>query len=317
MFFRFVLRRAGAAVIVVMLATLVAFLLLKLVPGDPALAIAGDYATEEQLEVIRADLGLDQPLLGQYFHWITGVATGDWGTSFNRRAPITEVVMDRVPHTVVLVSGAVLLAVVLGTLLGTFAAVRIGSWSDRVVTFIAGIGIAAPNFWIGMVLVSVFAVGLQWLPATGVHDVMADLTATAKAMLLPVIALALAPMAEVARQVRSAMIETLASDYTRTNRAKGLSSLSVYGKHGLKNAGVPLITIVGLMIGRLLGGTVVVETVFGIPGVGGLIVESVQSRDYPVMQAVVLLLGLTVVVVNLLTDVFVAVVDPRIRDGRI
>lgn len=315
-FLRFVLRRAGAAAVVVVLATFVAFLLLQLVPGDPAVAIAGDYATDEQLDAIRTDLGLDRPLLVQYLNWIGGVLTGDWGMSYSRRAPITEVMLDRLPVTVVLVASSIVVAVVVGTLLGLYAAVRVGRWSDRVVTFISGIGIAAPNFWIGMVLISVFAVSLRWLPAIGVHDVFEDPAETVRAMILPVLALALAPIAEMARQVRSAMIETLASDYTRTNVAKGLSAISVYGKHGLKNAGVPLITVIGLMVGRLLGGTVVIETVFGIPGIGGLIVESVQSRDYPVTQAVVLMLGLTVVAVNFLTDVLVAVADPRISHGR-
>jgi peptide/nickel transport system permease protein len=180
---------------------------------------------------------------------------------------------------------------------------------------LAGFGIAAPNFWIGMMLISVFAVGLRLLPATGVHDVFDSPVDTFRAMLLPVVALSLLSTAELARQVRSAMIESLSSDFTRTNIAKGLGLWSVYAKHALKNAGVPLITVVGLMVGRLLGGTVVIETVFGIPGVGGLIVEAVQSRDYPVIQAVVLLLSVSVVAVNLLTDLLVTLVDPRISHG--
>lgn len=295
-----------------MLATLVAFLLQQLIPGDQAVALAGEYATDDKLAAIRADLGLDQPVFSRYLDWIGGVATGDLGTSYRTGQPVTEIVLDRLPVTLLLTLFALLVAVVIGVPCGVAAAQRPGSWIDRLLTTAATAGIAIPNFWLGMMLIALFAVQLGWLPGPGGVDLAGDPGNAIRALVLPSIALGMVGSAEICRQVRSAMVENLGSDYVRTLRATGLSRRSVVWRHALKNSSLPLATILGIQVSHLVGGAVVVEAVFGLSGIGSLVVEATNQRDYVVIQAVVLLAAVIVLVTNLAVDISYRLLDPRI-----
>ncbi|WGX95710.1 ABC transporter permease [Nocardioides sp. L-11A] len=295
-----------------LLATLVAFLLQQLIPGDQAVALAGEYATDEKLAAIRADLGLDQPVLTRYLDWIGGVVTGDLGTSYRTGQPVTEIVLDRLPVTLLLTLFALLVAIVIGIPSGVAAAQRPGSWVDRLFTTAATAGIAIPNFWLGMMLIAVFALQLGWLPGPGGVDFADDPANALRALVLPAIALGMVGSAEICRQVRSAMIESLGSDYVRTLRATGLSRWSIVWRHALKNSSLPLATILGIQVSHLVGGAVVVEAVFGLSGIGSLVVEATNQRDYVVIQAVVLLAAVIVLVTNLVVDISYRLLDPRI-----
>ncbi|GAA1529277.1 ABC transporter permease [Nocardioides humi] len=295
-----------------LLATLVAFLLQQLIPGDQAVALAGEYASEERLAAIRGDLGLDQPVLARYLEWVGGVVTGDLGTSYRTGQPVAEIVLDRLPVTLLLTLFALLVAVVIGVPSGIAAAQRPGSWADRLLTTAATAGIAIPNFWLGMMLIAVFAVQLGWLPGPGGVDFRDDPANAVRALVLPSIALGMVGSAEICRQVRSAMIENLGSDYVRTLRAKGLSRRSIVWQHALKNSSLPLATILGIQVSHLVGGAVVVESVFGLSGIGSLVVEATNQRDYVVIQAVVLLAAVIVLVTNLVVDISYRLLDPRI-----
>lgn len=295
-----------------LLATLVAFLLQQLIPGDQAVALAGEYATDEKLAAIRADLGLDQPVLTRYLDWIGGVVTGDLGTSYRTGQPVTEIVLDRLPVTLLLTLFALLVAIVIGIPSGVAAAQRPGSWVDRLFTTAATAGIAIPNFWLGMMLIAVFALQFGWLPGPGGVDFADDPANALRALVLPAIALGMVGSAEICRQVRSAMIESLGSDYVRTLRATGLSRWSIVWRHALKNSSLPLATILGIQVSHLVGGAVVVEAVFGLSGIGSLVVEATNQRDYVVIQAVVLLAAVIVLVTNLVVDISYRLLDPRI-----
>lgn len=305
-------RRAVALTPTLLLATFLVFGMLQLVPGDPAIVILGEHATNAQLAELRQRLGLNEPLLLQYWHWLARVAQGDLGTAVTTSVPVAVLLGERFPATVAIVAGAMTVSVVVGLLLGVAAALRANTAADTTITMVSTLGIAAPNFWLGMVLVSVFALSLRWLPATGYAEVFAQFPSSLRYLVLPSIALGAAGAAELTRQVRSAMIEVLQSEATRTLRAKGLRRHRII-VHALKNAGVPIATVIGLLVSRLLGGTVVAEAVFGIPGAGSLVIEAVFRRDYPVVQGVVLVMGLLVLLSNFLVDMAYHLVDPRIR----
>ncbi|MCR1784125.1 ABC transporter permease [Nocardioides carbamazepini] len=295
-----------------LLATLVAFLLQQLIPGDQAVALAGEYATDEKLAAIRADLGLEQPVLTRYLDWIGGVVTGDLGTSYRTGQPVAEIVLDRLPVTLLLTLLALLIAIAIGVPSGVAAAQRPGTWVDRLFTTAATAGIAIPNFWLGMMLIAVFAVQLGWFPGPGGVDFADDPGNALRALVLPSVALGMVGSAEICRQVRSAMIENLGSDYVRTLRATGLSHWSIVWRHALKNSSLPLATILGIQVSHLVGGAVVVEAVFGLSGIGSLVVEATNQRDYIVIQAVVLLAAVIVLVTNLVVDISYRLLDPRI-----
>ena len=297
---------------VILLATLVVFGLVHLIPGDPAITLAGENATMERIEEIRRAYGLDQPFLVQYGRWLAGVAQGDLALSMLASKPVLDLISDRFPATLLIVGGAVLLALLVGVPLGIAAATRARSGFDNTVMTLSSMGVALPNFWLAMILVYWLALSWQWLPATGLPS-LAD--GPGKALLhtiLPAVALASAGIAEVSRQVRSALIEVLASDHVRTLRAKGLPRWRILWQHGLKNTGVTLLTVVSLLINRLLGATVVVEAVFAIPGIGSLLVYSAINKDFAVVQGVALMMVLIVILINLITDILYGVVDPRI-----
>jgi peptide/nickel transport system permease protein len=297
---------------VIVLATFVVFGLLQLVPGDIAVTLAGENATDARIVQIRQTYGLDQPFLVQYGHWLWNAAHLDLSRSYLSNEPVLDQILHRFPTTLLIVAVALLISLIIGVPLGIVAATRPGSRLDTVVTSFASLGVALPNFWLAMILVATFALTWNIFPATGAVAFGKD---PAKALLhaaLPAFALAAGGIAEVARQLRSALIEILSSQYVRTLHAKGLSPTAILWKHGLKNVSVTLLTVVGLLINRLLGATVVVEAVFAIPGMGSLIVHAAIHKDFPVVQGVVLAMVVVVICMNLLIDMLYAILDPRV-----
>lgn len=295
-----------------LLTTFIGVALLQLVPGDPAVAILGDYATPERIAEVRRLLGLDQPLWMQYWEWLRHAVTGDLGSSFFTLEPVAQAVARTFPVTAQIVVGALLVSAVTGLPLGVVAALRHGGRLDALLTLASTTGIAMPNFWLAMMMISVLALGLGWLPATGFVSPQDNLLESLKFTLMPAIALGASGAAEVARQMRARLIEVLESEYIRTARAMGLGP-GVTLRYALKNAALPVLTVFGLLVGRMLGGTVVVETVFAIPGSGSLAVTAILQRDFPVIRGVVVVMALVVVATNLLVDLLYRAVDPRVR----
>jgi len=297
---------------IVILSTFVVFGLLQLVPGDPAYTLAGEVPDPETVQRIRKLYELDQPWLLRYGSWLWSAAQGDLSSSIYTREPVSEMLWRAFPHTLLIVVYALLLATVLGVVLGVIAAANAGRAVDTVITGIVSIGISMPNFWIAMILVSTFALGFQIFPATGAIAFSKDPLEAIRYATLPALALASSGVAEVTRQLRSTMVEFLGATHVRTLYAKGLPMSNVLWKHGLRNVAVNLLTIIGLQFNRLLAATVIVETVFAFPGVGGAVIHAATNKDFPVVQGVVFLLVLIVLAVNLAVDLLCAAVDPRI-----
>lgn len=302
-----------AAVPTLILATLIVFLLQRLIPGDPAIAIAGEYATPENLARIRADLNLDQPWYSQYLWWIGGALTGDMGTTFQSGEPIAQLIAQRLPLTGLLAFFALMFAILIGLPAGVFAAQRVDTTFDRLLTTSATFGIAIPSFWLGMMLISLFALTLKWLPGPGGASLADNPSQALQGLVLPSIALGLVGAAEIARQVRSAMIESLSSDYIRTHQAKGLPQRTIVWKHALRNASLPFATIIGIQVSRLISGAVVIEAVFGLSGIGSLAVSATNQREYGVIQAVVFVAAMIILITNVLVEVSYRLLDPRIK----
>ena len=296
-----------------LLATFVVFILQRLIPGDAAQSIAGEYATPERVAQIRSKLGLDRPMLVQYGEWIGNAFTGDLGTSLRTGESVTALVFDRLPLTLILTFASLIIAILIGVPAGIWAASKVDTAVDRAVTTVATFGLAVPNFWLGMMMMILFALNLGWLPGPGGPMLSQDSGEALKGLILPSVALGLVGGAEICRQIRSAMIENLTSDYVRTHKAKGLGQVSIVWKHALKNSSLPLATIIGLQISRLLGATVVIEAVFGLNGIGSLVVAATNQRDYTILQAVVFVLAVLVLLTNLIVDVAYRLLDPRIR----
>jgi peptide/nickel transport system permease protein len=298
---------------VVILATVAIFGLLQLVPGDPAAVIAGEYATAERIADIRRMLGLDRPLWEQYALWLGHAVQGDLSTSLITGQPVLDEVLRRLPNTLLITVLALVLAVLVGVPLGILAATRVDRPTDRVVTTIASLGVAVPNFWLGMILVGFFALGLGWFPTTGAVSLTQDPLRALSHAALPALALATGGIAEITRQLRSALIEVLSSQYVRTLHAKGLSQARILWQHGLKNVSLTLLTVVGLVFNRALGATVAIEAVFAIPGTGSLVVASATNKDFPVVQGAVFVLVLIVIGLNLMIDLMYSLLDPRVN----
>ena len=310
---RVIRRRLLQAVPVLVLATFVVFGLLKLMPGDIAITLAGENATEQRIQEIRALYGLDRPFLLQYGSWLGKAVQGDLSKSLATGEPVVESIARAFPNTLLIVVLAMTVALGLGIPLGLLAASRPDGLRDRVVTSVASLGVAVPNFWLAMILVAGLALELGWFPATGAVALKDNPAKALHHAMLPALALAAGGVAEVSRQLRSSLVEILSSPYVRTLRAKGLGPASILWKHGLKNAGVNLLTVTTLLFNRLLAATVVVEAVFAIPGMGNLIVNAALTRDLPVVQGVVFVMVLVVISVNLAADLLYTVLDPRIR----
>lgn len=307
------LNRLLQAIPIMILATFLVFSLLKLVPGDIAITIAGENASSERIEEIREFYNLNQPFLLQYGNWLMGAVQGDFGESLLSGEPVLDTVLRVFPNTLFIVVYAVLLSVLIGVPLGIFASSRPNSKLDGAIMGVSSLGVAIPNFWLGMVLVSLFALTWNWFPATGFTRPTESFTSAIWFATLPAIALCTNGIAEVARQLRSSLVEIHSSQHVRTLHAKGLPPSVILWKHGLKNVSVNLLTVISLLFNKALAATVVVETVFAIPGMGNTIVKAVLEGDFPVVQGAVLAMVITVILVNLLTDVLYTVLDPRIK----
>ena len=310
---RYALRRLAATIPVMGVVALFVFSLLYLSPGDPAAVIAGDIASEEDIARIRAKLGLDQPYFVRFGTWLWALLQGDLGTSIFTGLPVSTLIGQRVEPTLALTLCTLVVAVALAVPLGVFAAARAGGWIDRIVMAISVLGFSVPVFVLAYGLVLLFAVRLEWLPVQGYSSIRSGLGPFVSHMILPSVALGITYMALIARITRASMLDVLAQDYVRTAHAKGLAPGAVLVHHALKNAAIPIVTIIGIGIALLIGGVVVTETVFAIPGIGRLTVDAILRRDYPIIQGVTLLFSAVYVLVNLLVDLSYSLFDPRIR----
>ena len=310
---RFIVRRVLASIPVLLLVSLITFVLLSLVPGDPASAFLDASATAEALERVRRELGLDRPFLVRMGEWYLRVLQGDLGTSLLLNRSVTSAILERLPVTLSLTAMAFLVSVLLGMAAGVLAAVRHGKAADQGLMTLALLGLSIPEFWLGLVLIWLVAVMVPIFPAGDYVAFATNPWQWARHLALPTFTLACVQMGFVARMTRSSMLEVLGQDFVRTARAKGLPEPYVVLRHGLANAMVPIVTVMGIMVGALLGGAVVTEQVFSIPGLGRLIIGAVLSRDFPVIQGGLLFLALIYLVVNLAVDLLYAVVDPRVR----
>ncbi len=301
---QYVGRRLLALVPILLGVSIVVFLMMRLVPGDPARQALGAEATGDEVELLRHQWGLDQPLPIQYVYWLERAVQGDFGRSTVSRVPATQEIFTRFPATLELAVASMLISIVLGLSFGVVAAVGHDTLFDRLSMIVALVGVCTPSFWLGLMLLLLFAVTLQWLPAFGGGDL--------KHLILPALTLGVGASSIIARVTRSSMLEVLGEDYVRTARAKGLAERRVILVHALKNAFIPIITILGLEFGGLLSGAIIAETVFGYPGLGLLLVNSINNRDFPVVQGALLLFAVQFVLVNLLVDVLYAWINPRI-----
>jgi peptide/nickel transport system permease protein len=311
----YILRRIAYVVPVLFLVTAVTFSVALLLPGDPALAYLGEANMRDKTmyETMRKELGLDQPIPVQYAKWVGRVARGDLGRSIRTREPALEGLRARFPVTLHLTAMAMAVALLIAVPVGIVSAVRPNSSADKVGTVLAMSGVAIPDFWLGIMLIYLFSVWFKVLPPSGYVPLSQGVWPSLQSMLLPALSLGMAVSAVVMRQLRSSLIEVLQQEYVMVARAKGLGEGRVVGRHALKNALIPVITVIGLQTGRLFGGAVVVETIFALPGLGRLAADSIFFRDFPMLQGVVLILAVAVVVANLFTDLLYAVLDPRIR----
>ena len=313
----FLLRRLAAVLPVLLVVSLVVFLILRLAPGDPAAAIAGNNATNEDIAKIRTQLGLDESIAVQYGIWMGRVLQGDLGYSFYLSKPVTELIAQRVEPTLALALGTIVLAVLVAVPLGTLAAWRLGGWLDRLLSGFSVAGFSIPVFVIGYVLIYLFSIRLEWLPVQGYKSLLgpsgAGLWDWMRQLILPWMTLAMVYVALIARVTRASVSEALTEDYIRTARAKGLTETAVLLRHALANAAVPIVTVIGIGVALLIGGVVVTETVYAIPGLGSLTVDAVLNRDFPVIQGLVLMFSVSYVMVNLMVDLSYLFLDPRIR----
>jgi peptide/nickel transport system permease protein len=310
---KYILRRLVQMVPVLLLVSLVVFSLLHLTPGDPATTMLGQEATPEAVAALRERLGLDQPLPVQYVRWLASVLRGDLGRSIRTNQPVTEAILERLPVTVQLSAMSILIALMIAIPVGIISALRRNTALDSGATTLALLGVALPNFLLAILLIYLFSIQLRWLPPIGYVPLWEDPGENLRRMIMPALTLGTALAAIIMRLTRSSLLEVLEQDYVRTARAKGLTESRMVRVHALKNSLIPVVTIVGLQIGGLLGGTVITETIFALPGIGRLIVDSIFRRDFPLVQGAVLFVAVAFLVTNLLVDLLYAFLDPRIR----
>lgn len=309
----FIARRLIATIPVLLFVAVFVFMLLRLTPGDPAAIIAGDNATADQVDAIRAKLGLDEPLLTQFMIWSGGVLSGDFGESFFFKKTVAELIAQRIEPTVMLSLCTIVLAVLIAVPVGVLAASRQGGWVDRIVMGFSVMGFSVPTFVIGYLLIYIFAIVLGWLPVQGYRRISEGFGDFIIRLIMPSVTLAVIYIALISRITRASVIETLSEDYIRTARAKGLPSRVVLLRHALRNAAVPIITVIGIGVALLIGGVVITESVYNIPGLGRLTVDAVLARDFPVIQIVIMMFSFAFVLINLVIDLAYSVLDPRIR----
>jgi peptide/nickel transport system permease protein len=306
-----IVRRFFQLILLLIGISFLVFTSMYIAPGDPAAIIAGPTATKSDIDAIREDLGLNDPFLVQYVRYISGVLHGDLGYSYQTKQSVWEAIMTRFPNTLNLAIASIIVAVIIGVVAGIISAIRQNSWLDVSSTVFALAGISIPNFWLGTVLILIFAVNLQILPVGGLDHPFYTLEGI-KQLILPAITLGTGSAAMIARMSRSSMLEVIRADFIRTARAKGLKERTVIWVHALRNAMIPVITVIGLNFGFLLGGTIITEQVFAINGVGRLMVQAIAARDFPMVQGSVLLVATLFVLVNLIVDIIYAFIDPRI-----
>jgi peptide/nickel transport system permease protein len=306
-------RRLLATIPVMAIVAVLVFAMLRLTPGDPAAIIAGASGTAQDVAAIRAHLGLDRSIFAQFFVWIANILSGDFGESFFFKKQVAELIGDRIGPTLALATTTIVLSVVVAVPLGVLAAWKQGTWIDRIVMGFSVLGFSVPVFVIGYMLIYVFAIELGWLPVQGYQPLSEGFWGFLQRLILPSITLSVIYIALIARITRASVLEVLSEDYIRTARAKGLPERVVLMKHALRNAAVPIVTVIGIGVALLIGGVVVTESVFSIPGLGRLTVDAVLARDYPTVQAVILLFSLVYVLLNLVVDVAYTFLDPRIR----
>ncbi|MEO3385625.1 ABC transporter permease [Mesorhizobium sp. CAU 1741] len=309
----FLLKRIGIGFLTLLIASVVVFSVLEILPGDPALLMLGMNATPEALAAMREQMGLGDPVLLRYFSWIGGMLVGDFGRSFTYSSPVIELITERVIVSLPLAIISLILSTAIAIPVGIFAAARRGRVGDTASMGLAQVGVAVPNFWFALLMIYVFAVWLRMVPAGGFPGWGNGIWPALKSLLLPSLALALPQAAILARVTRSAMLEVLGEDYIRTARAKGMPRQYVLWRHALRNAMIPVLTIMGLQFSFLLAGTIIIENVFYLPGLGRLVFQAITQRDLIVVEGVIMLLVASVVVVNIIVDILYAVVDPRLR----
>ncbi|AZR82010.1 nickel ABC transporter permease [Thiomicrospira sp. S5] len=302
---QYLIRLVGSVVLITWVVSSLVFLLIHLVPGDPVAVMLGDWASPADEALLRKQLGLDLPIWQQYLHYMGGLLHGDLGQSLFYQQPVSNLIAERFSYTLKLTVMALLIAVLIAFPLGFWAARRAGHWPDYVSMTVSLLGVSIPNFWLGPMLILIFAIGLAWLPVSGAEQPWS--------WVLPAVTLGTALAAILARMLRASLLEVFHEDFIRTAQAKGLPPRAVFGKHALRNALLPVVTILGLQLGTLLGGAVITEVVFDWPGLGQLLVDSIQRRDYPVVQACILIISVAYITVNGLTEVVYAWLDPRIR----
>ncbi len=310
---KFVLRRSLQTVVVLVLVSLFAFSILHMLPGDPALIILGEDASQAQIDALRLELGLDQPVLVQYARWFTNMLQGDFGRSILYHENVADLIASRLPITLHLGLTAFILSALIGIPAGVLSAVRRGDLTDSLITVSANLGIAVPVFWLGILGIYFFSLKLGWLPVQGYTSPFDDFWLSTKQLIMPAACLTVVPVAVLARQTRSSMLEALHQDYVRTARSKGLRESAVIMGHGFKNAIIPVVTLLGLQARYLVGGSILVETVFNIPGMGRLMVSGVFNQDYIIVQAGIIVIGIVVGMANLAVDISYGYLDPRIR----
>jgi len=314
---RVLLPRLAQAIAVLLFSSMIVFVVIRLAPGDPAVVELGPQAEDPRyqamIEAKHKELGLDKPIPVEYLMWLRRVVTGDLGVSARNKRPVWDLIMEKLPATLLLVAGGMTFALVVAFLLGIPAALRHGSVVDGLVRVITLLGVAVPPFWLGLLLLLLFAVNLKVLPASGYVPIWEDPVQALRHLILPAISLGAYEMAAFTRFLRAQMLEVTSQDYIRTAEAKGLSMMAVISRHALRNAVLPLLTVVGLEVGLQLGGTVIIEQIFGWPGIGWLALQAINNRDYPLIQGIVLLAAVFVTMSNLTVDILYGFLDPRMR----
>lgn len=309
----FLLRRTVGFIATLIAVSIVVFAVMNVLPGDPALTILGLEATDDAIAALRDNLGLNAPLLTRYFGWVSGALVGDLGLSHSFRVPVAELITERLAMTISLAFTGMIVTLLIALSVGIYAASRHGKAGDWAMMFLSQLGIAVPAFWLSILLVLLFAVNLRWLPPGGFPG-WSDPLAALRSLVLPTVALALVQSAVLARVTRSSALEVMRQDFTRTARASGLSERRVLWRHVLPNALVPIVTIVGMQFAALVTGTIVIENVFYLPGLGRLIFQSISNRDLPTVQALVMLFAVIVVTANFVVDLLYVLIDPRLKD---
>ena len=309
----YILRRILLSLVVIWLVTILSFMLIHIMPGDPAAIMLGPEASQTQIDTLRHELFLDQPLAVQYWHWLSNAVMGNLGKSLKYLEPVSDLIAQRLPITITLSLIALLISVIIGIGAGIICAIRRGSILDSAITVLANLGISIPIFWLGILGIYFIGLGLGWLPISGYTSPTVDFWLFFRKSIMPVFCLAIPPISVLARQTRSSMLEVVRQDYIRTAWSKGLTERVIVIKHALKNALIPVVTILGLQLRLVVGGSVLVETIFNIPGMGRLLVDATLNKDFVTVQAVTLVIALVVLISNLFVDISYGWLDPRIR----